>query len=152
MVDDKSWMQEAKCRALSSGHSAGLGSAQMLPSEQCVCVHITCPDEVAYVVSDNDRAVAGMARTETLAAISLAGGAVGIECHTQHGRPALPVSIGLALLEEIWAQSASCHPEQPQSMRITALVTQLVHWLLQMLLQGWCRRYYRATTGPQSHR
>ena len=93
-------------------------------------VCITCPYEVAYVVADNDRAVASMARAETLAAIDRASGAVSIDCHTKHSRSTLPVSIGLALLEEVWAQSAGRHPEQRQSMRITAFRTQLVHWLL----------------------
>ena len=77
-------------------------------------VCITCPNEVAYVVADNDRAVASMARAETLAAVKVASGAVGIECHTKHGLPTLPLSVGLALLKEIWAESASRHPEQPQ--------------------------------------
>lgn len=104
---------------------------------------ITCPDEVAYVVADNDRAVASMARAETLAAINLASGADGIDCDTQHSCPTLPVSIGLALLEEVWAQSPSCHPEQPQSMHNTAFHTQLLQWLL----QGWCKRRYKAMTG-----
>lgn len=74
-----------------------------------MCVSITCPDEVADVVANDDSAGGCMARAEALATINVACGAVGIGRHTQLGKSTVPVSIGFALLEEVWAQSAGRH-------------------------------------------
>lgn len=122
-VRDKPQLQRAngtlrQCSLLRIGQR----SSGALPT---MSVRITCPDEVADVIANDDRAVAGVARAEALAAIIPPCRADGIDCHTKHGRPALPVSIGLALLEEVWPQSAGCHPEPPQSMHTATLVTEL---------------------------
>lgn len=93
---------------LDSAHSATMGGAQAVPAKN-VCERMTCPDEVADVVRNKDSAGGSMARAETLAAINVACGADSINCHTKHGGPTLPVSIGLALLEEVGPQSPRRH-------------------------------------------
>ena len=94
-------------------------------------VSLTCPDEVADVVADNDCAGGCMARAEALTTINVARGAVSIHCHTKLGRSTVPVSIGFALLEEIWAQSASrhlgCFSEACNSGKSTDCIHQEVH-------------------------
>lgn len=96
-----------------------------------MCLSSTCPDEVADVVADDDSAGGCMARAEALAPINVACGAIGVGCHTELGKSTVPVGVGLALLEEVWAQSASRHlsgfGEALNSGKSTDSVHQKVH-------------------------
>ena len=72
-----------------------------------------------------------MARAEALPAINLPCGAVPIHCHSQHGRTSSPITIGLALLEEVRPQPACRHlgglSEALNSGKGTDAVQQEVH-------------------------
>lgn len=115
-VFDKSQLQRANAQAMQPPLDRQHSSSAF--SRMSVC--ITCPDEVADVVANNDGTVTRMPRAEALAAINFPCRADSIDRHTKHGRSALPVSIWLALLKEVWPKSPRCHPEQPQSIHTAA--------------------------------